>query len=219
MAETVGVMLSDLYTRFSVGRRKDEAPGGDISDQACLLSLTPHAKFAKSAINKICQGEAIGKQNTVGSGSGYGRYARFEFWSQTPDAIKESAGDVDFKGQWHTPTKYTDLIRELFASIGKGEQIRTQEINVVKFPHPGEPGAFCYFILDGVHRASFIYALGGGDRQVMVTCVGSQKDESWCTGEYIHCVDWPEVVGVVTSTNGLEDMAPRIFDMSEPHNI
>ena len=92
--------LSDLYTRFAVARRCDGAPGGVISDLACPLASSPHAKFAASAVRDVCAGRLIGS----GPGSGYGRYTRFEFWAQTTAETctwAKGAGS-EFIGQWHT---------------------------------------------------------------------------------------------------------------------
>ena len=75
------------------------------------------------------------------------------------------------------------------------------------------PGGF--FILDGVHRASFLLSLGG-NCTLTVSCVGDDGDDRWRKGLYEHCSGWPKVKGICAN---IEKKAGHIFSMAALHNV
>ena len=111
------VELKKLHSRFAVGRRTD-GNGGEISEYMCPLEFTPHYFFAQAILRSLVRGD-----ETTPSGTGYGRYARFEFWAQNaPEKlVRESGTTPDYKDQWHTPRKFRKLIKDLLQNVSNGK--------------------------------------------------------------------------------------------------
>jgi len=216
------VELKTLHSRFAVGRREDDKNGGKISEYMCPLDFTPHYAFARATLRSLVRGD-----KETPSGTGYGRYVRFEFWAQNApgNLVRESGTTPDYKGQWHTPIKFRKLIKDLLQNVSNGKLWSSEgkegkyEIEVVKCSEKGLEDKF--FLLDGVHRAAFLLALTGGDMAIPVTIMGKDNSDpekrSWAKKKHAHRQTWPLVKQVVSGVKEFKDICP-FASMKSSHN-
>lgn len=154
------IPLSSLYTQFPSCK-------GGVSEYACPVAKTPHFAFVRQALAQLALSPELA--HTAITGTGYGTYGRFEFATLSGSDCGGYDAEGVLQGQWHSPKKYFELIRELLHSMSNGRGIDTLGIEVMAFEVDERQ---LYFIIDGAHRAAFLMALlgsAGHDVSIEVT--------------------------------------------------